>query len=70
MRNLALVVAGLLSACAAPAQVVQIKPGVYSLSVGAMGIFTGRSSCLYHGLLCTGRLALQFPFDVESRHAL
>jgi putative hemolysin len=34
----------LLMGCAAPAQVVQINPGLYSLSVGALGIEGGEAA--------------------------
>jgi hypothetical protein len=34
----------LLASCAAPAQIVQINPGLYSLSVGALGIEGGEAA--------------------------
>jgi putative hemolysin len=34
----------LLTGCAAPAQIVQINPGLYSLSVGALGIEGGEAA--------------------------
>ena len=40
MALVALVVAG----CAAPARVVQINPGIYSVSVGALGIEGGEAA--------------------------
>lgn len=36
--------------CAAPAQVVQTNPGVYSLSVGAMGVEGGEAGAKNKGL--------------------
>ena len=51
-RSLAIGIVVLLSAtgCAAPAQVVQINPGLYSLSVGALGIEGGEAAARNKGL--------------------
>jgi hypothetical protein len=40
----ALAVASLVAACAAPAQIVQISPGLHSLSVGALGSEGGEAA--------------------------
>jgi len=60
-RSLALgVVLFSAAGCAAPAQVVQINPGLYSLSVGALGIEGGEAGARNKALVaastyCTGR---------------
>jgi len=62
----------LLAGCAAPAQVVQIDPHTYSLSVGAMGIEGGEAAARNKALAtaaayCTG-LGRQLHLQQESSH--
>jgi|GEM_PF-6715652 len=62
----------LMCACAAPSQVVQINPGVYSLSVGALGIEGGeaaaRNKALASASTYCAQKGQQLSLEQQSSH--
>jgi putative hemolysin len=61
-----------LTGCAAPSQVVEINPGVYSLNVGAMGIEGGEAAARNKALAAASAYCAQkgqqLSLDQQSSH--